>query len=374
MSDAAVASSAQADDELLFEVINHVGVITLNRPKALNALSHSMMLSFMPLLDRCERDADIKAVLIRGSGPKAFCAGGDVVAVVNSAREGTSLQRDFFIDEYRVDHRLHHFPKPVVAFMHGIVMGGGMGLSQGASLRLVTDTTRIAMPETRIGLIPDVGATHFFGHMPAPLALYLGLTGVTLQAADALFVGFADARARVTLPDELNGALAEIEWGQDALASMRTALVQHDATNIEGATLPALCPAIYRHFDPSHSVAEIMSSLETDGRPEHAEWAQTTLGLLRSRSPLMLAVCKEALMRGRRLSLAQSFRMEYDLVCHTIACGEFIEGVRAFLIDKDQSPRWLQTSITQVSAERVEQAFALSTVAGAPHPLADLQG
>jgi enoyl-CoA hydratase/carnithine racemase len=372
MSDATLASSAVADDELRFEVINHVGVITLNRPKALNALSHGMMLAFMPMLDRCERDADIKAVLIRGTGPKAFCAGGDVVAVVNSAREGSSLQRDFFIDEYRVDHRLHRFAKPVVAFMHGIVMGGGMGLSQGASLRLVTDTTRIAMPETRIGLIPDVGATHFFGRMPAPLALYLGLTGVTIHAGDALFVGFADARSRVALPDELDSALRAISWSTEARADLRRALVAPDATRLDGATLPALCPAIYRHFDPARSVAEIMASL-TEPAPEHAEWARTTLDLLRSRSPLMLTVCHAALQRGRRMTLAQSFRMEYDAVCEAIACGEFVEGVRAYLIDKDQTPRWQAPAIESVSTGQIDRFFAASGAAGVRlHPLADL--
>lgn len=374
MSDVAVASSA--DDELLFDVINHVGVITLNRPKALNALSHNMMLAFMPLLDRCERDADIKAVLIRGTGPKAFCAGGDVVAVVNSAREGTSLQRDFFIDEYRVDYRLHRFPKPVVAFMHGIVMGGGMGLSQGASLRLVTDTTRIAMPETRIGLIPDVGATHFFGHMPAPLALYLGLTGVTIHAADALFVGFADARSRVALPDGLDAALREIAWGTDVHADLRRVLVAPDATRLDGATLPALSPAIYRHFDPARSVAEIMASLgeaAAQAADTEAEWARATAEQLRSRSPLMLAVCHAALQRGRRMTLAQSFRMEYDAVRHAIACGELVEGVRAYLIDKDQSPRWQTPSIEAVTPKQVAGFFeSADAAAGHPHPLADL--
>lgn len=384
MSDAAVASSVMsspmADDELKFEVINHVGVITLNRPKALNALSHDMMLAFMPLLDRCERDAGIKAVLIRGTGPKAFCAGGDVVAVVNSARDGTSLQRDFFIDEYRVDHRLHRFPKPVVAFMHGIVMGGGMGLSQGASLRLVTDTTRIAMPETRIGLIPDVGATHFFGHMPAPLALYLGLTGVTIHAADALFVGFADARSRIALPDELDAALRDITWSADTHTSthadLRRALVAPDATHLGGATLPARCAAIYRHFDPARPVAAIMASLaESAAQPgsDDAEWARTTLELLRSRSPTMLAVCREALARGRRMTLAQSFRMEYDVLFHAIASGECLEGVRAFLIDKDQTPCWQPPRIEAVTPEQVARFFVSPDAsAGRPHPLADL--
>ncbi len=375
MSDAAVASSAAVDDELTFEVINHVGVITLNRPKALNALSHGMMQRFMPLLDRCEQDAGIKAVLIRGTGPKAFCAGGDVVAVVNSAREGTSLQRDFFADEYRVDYRLHRFPKPVVAFMHGIVMGGGMGLSQGATLRLVTDTTRIAMPETRIGLIPDVGATHFFGHMPAPLALYLGLTGVTVQATDALFVGFADAHAAVALPDELDAALMNITWGSDVLASLRRSLVRADATDIESATLPALCPAIYRHFDPALSIAGVMASLSAESRPNCIEWARSTLELLRTRSPLMLAVCREAVLRGRRMSLAQSFRMEYDLVMQAIACGELQEGVRAFLIDKDQVPRWNPPSVEQLASAHLAPFFkAPEPSANSTHPLASLPG
>lgn len=373
MSDAAVASSAAVDDELTFEVINHVGVITLNRPKALNALSHGMMQRFMPLLDRCEQDAGIKAVLIRGTGPKAFCAGGDVVAVVNSAREGTSLQRDFFVDEYRVDYRLHRFPKPVVAFMHGIVMGGGMGLSQGATLRLVTDTTRIAMPETRIGLIPDVGATHFFGHMPAPLALYLGLTGVTIQAADALFVGFADARAAVALPHELDAALQRIDWGSDVPASLRAALAHPDATHLEGATLPALCPAIYRHFDPAQSIAGLMASLSAEAHPDCIEWARTTHELLRTRSPLMLTVCREALLRGRRMSLAQSFRMEYDVISQAIACGELLEGVRAFLVDKDQAPRWNPASIEQLEPAHITPfARALDQPLNRAHPLASL--
>lgn len=366
-----MAPSAAADDELLFEVINQVGVITLNRPKALNALSHDMMRRFMPLLDRCEQDAGIQAVLIRGTGPKAFCAGGDVVAVVNSAREGTSLQRDFFIDEYRVDYRLHRFPKPVVAFMHGIVMGGGMGLAQAASLRLVTDSTRIAMPETRIGLIPDVGATHFFGKMPAPLALYLALTGVTIHTGDALFVGFADARAGVEQPELLDAALRDLRWGNDVLASLRRGLSRDDATAIDGATLPALSPAIYRHFNPGHSVAEIVASLSNETSAEHAEWAQSTLTLLRTRSPLMLAVCHDALHRGRRLSLADCFRMEYDLVQHALACGELSEGVRAHLIDKDQQPRWSAARIEDVTPEQVSRAFASAERTNrADHPLA----
>jgi len=190
------------------ERINQVALITLDRPRALNALSHAMVLRLHALLDQVEADATLRAVVLRGEGPKAFCAGGDVIALAHSVRDGEALHRDFFLDEYRLDWRLHTFGKPVVAFMHGIVMGGGMGLAQGAALRLVADSVRIAMPETRIGLIPDVGASFFFARMPAPLAAYLALSGAHLGASDALFVNFADARSRVNDPQALPALLA----------------------------------------------------------------------------------------------------------------------------------------------------------------------
>lgn len=375
----APAADAAASAEVQFEVIHHVGVITLNRPRALNALSHGMVRALGPLLDRCEHDAAIHAVLIRGTGPKAFCAGGDVVAVAHSAREGSALQREFFIDEYRIDHRLHHFAKPVVALMHGIVMGGGMGLSQGAALRLVTDTTRIAMPETRIGLLPDVGATHFFGHMPAPLALYLGLTGVTIGPDDALFVGFADARAAVAEPEAIDAALARIVWHGSTfdarLSALRQALAAPEPLRIDAATLPAHCPAIYRHFDPALSVAEILHALQASANAalHEAEWARTTLDLLRSRSPLMLAVCREALLRGRRMTLGACFRQEFNAVSQAIACGELIEGVRAHLIDKDQTPRWQPATLEAITPEHIARFFEPAARDAAAHPLRDLQ-
>ncbi|RZI81761.1 MAG: enoyl-CoA hydratase/isomerase family protein [Rubrivivax sp.] len=340
------------------EYINHVALITLDRPRALNALSHTMVLRLLELLDKAEADTDVRAVAIRGAGPKAFCAGGDVIAVASSVREGGSLHRAFFIDEYQLDLRIHTFGKPVVAFMHGIVMGGGMGLVQGAALRLVADNVRMAMPETRIGLIPDVGASHFFSKMSAPLAAYLALTGVSLGASDALFAGLADARCCVNDPEALPALLNEIEWPEPgqagSLPALRRALAQRSAaTDIEGALLPAQCPLIFRHFDPASPLQALVAGLESSAD----EWAQATARTLRGHAPLMLALTLEALQRGRHLSLPDCFKMEYGLVQHALACGEFMEGVRAHLIDKDRSPTWRVPSIEALTPALIEAAL-----------------
>ncbi len=171
---------------ILFRVVNRVAIVTLNRPSALNALSHEMVRELSILIERCRTDDDIVAVVLRGAGEKGFCAGGDVRALYRMATQKDTGWQQFFIDEYRLDYALHRFPKPVVALLDGITMGGGMGLGQGAKLRIVTDRTKIAMPETRIGFLPDVGATRFLGVMPAEVELYVGLTGATLSGADAL--------------------------------------------------------------------------------------------------------------------------------------------------------------------------------------------
>ena len=343
--------------DVRYEVINRVAVITLDRPRALNALSHGMVQQMDGMLTEAAADAGIRALLIRGAGPKAFCAGGDVVALAQSAAEDTALHRDFFVDEYRLDFRIHAFPKPVVVFMHGVVMGGGMGLAQGASLRLVTDNVRIAMPETRIGLVPDVGATHFFSKMPAPLALYLALTGTTIGASDALFVGLADARAKVDDADGVTSLLAEIDWalsGSTDLALLRCALSkQPDGAHLDDAALPSQSEAIFRHFDPLLDLATVVKQLEQSP----TDWAQANAATLRKHSPLMLALCREALNMGRGLALPDCFKLEYGLVQYAMQCGEFNEGVRAHLIDKDRAPKWLYSAIEDVGAPVIEQAL-----------------
>lgn len=341
------------------EVINGVALITLDRPRALNALSHPMVLRLHALLDQVEADGALRAVVLRGSGPKAFCAGGDVIALANSVREGTSLHREFFLDEYRLDWRLHTFGKPVVAFMHGIVMGGGMGLAQGAALRLVTDSVRIAMPETRIGLIPDVGASCFFAKMPAPLAAYLALSGTQLGASDALFVNFADARSRVNDPQALPALLADIDWpaqaGVDTLPVLRRALAADAfATHVDDAPLLATCTEVFKHFDPALPLATLVARLEASP----SAWAQATAQTLRGHSPLMMALTLLALQRGRQMDLPACLRMEFGLVQQALSCGEFNEGVRAHLIDKDRSPSWAIASVESLSEQAIASAWA----------------
>lgn len=351
--------SADDPGDVHFEVVNQVALLTLDRPRSLNALSHAMVLRLHALLDQVEADASLHAVVLRGQGPKAFCAGGDVIALAQSVRDGGTLHRDFFLDEYRLDWRLHTFAKPVVAFMHGIVMGGGMGLAQGAALRLVADSVRIAMPETRIGLVPDVGASHFFAKMPAPMAAYLALTGAQIGAADALWVNLADARSRVNDPQALNALLSDIVWTEtaegDVLQVLRRALAAHsDATRVNDAPLLATCPDIFSHFDPSQTLSSLVARLEASP----TEWARATAHTLRSHSPLMMALTLRALQSGRQRDLLACLCMEHGLVQHALACGEFNEGVRAHLIDKDRAPSWAVASVESLSAQVIESAWS----------------
>lgn len=358
----AVPAAADTGDALLFEVVNQVGLFTLNRPQALNALGHAMVLRMAEWLDHCEHDPEVRAVAIRGAGSKAFCAGGDVIALFDSAQHNTPLHREFFVDEYQLIERLHGYSKPVAALMHGVVMGGGMGLAQAASLRLVTAHTRIAMPECRIGLIPDVGATYFFSRMPAPMAHYLALTGITIGADDAIFVGLADAHAAVEQPDALPRHLQAIDWDAvdiaDTQAALHAALTRPASTHIDQARLPALCPAVYRHFDPGLTVQRIADSLAAEQQPAWAAWARDTHDtLVNTRSPLMLCLCHEALRRGRRMALGDCLSMELTLVRLGFNTGEFREGVRALLIDKDQTPQWRYRSLADVPQQVVSAAF-----------------
>ena len=190
--DAKGSAERAAEPAILFRVLNRVAIITLNRPTALNALSHPMVRELAVLFERCRTDDGIVAVVLRGAGEKGFCAGGDVRELYRMKTRGETGWQAFFVDEYRLDYALHTFPKPVVALLDGITMGGGMGLGQAARLRVVTERTKIAMPETRIGFLPDVGATHFLAVMPVEVELYVGLTGVTLSGADAVRLQLAD--------------------------------------------------------------------------------------------------------------------------------------------------------------------------------------
>ncbi len=328
-----------AGGELLAEVRNSVASVWLNRPEALNALTFGMLEGLTRWLDGWEQDERVRKVVLHGSGPKAFCAGGDVRALYESIKSGTSLHRDFFVVEYTLDYRIHNYPKTTAAQMNGIVMGGGMGLAQGTDIRIVGGQTRMAMPETAIGLFPDVGGSYFLSRLPGKLGLYLGLVGKTIDAAEAVYCGLAD----VALP----GVAKE---GYPALWTHRERIDHHFA----GDGVPA-----------------IIESLRGETDPAGQAWAKETLDALAKRSPTMLCVTFEQLRRARTLSLADCFRMELNLMESSIAHGDMVEGIRALLVDKDNQPRWNPPRLEDVRPADIESFFA-PRWSRDQHPLAAL--
>lgn len=377
-SPASVQTSQEA--EVLYRVVNHVAIVTLNRPAALNALSHAMVRDLAAMLERVRADDEIVALVLNGAGPKGFCAGGDVRALYQLAVRGEMLGetgwRQFFVDEYRLDYALHTFSKPVVALLDGVTMGGGMGLGQAATLRVATSRTKIAMPETRIGLLPDVGATHFLAAMPVHTELYVGLAGVTLSGADALHCGLADFCVPGEWLDGFEERLAQTPMNNgDVNAALRRVFDApcHDA---QTGTLEAHAPLIEQYFDRRKTVEQIVHALQTDLADEAASeqsqaWRKATLDALTHYSPTMLEVTREALLRGRQMTLAESFRMELGIVTRAIEEGDFREGVRAHLVDKDRTPRWAPATLPAVRPESV-QHFLASPWRSEVHPLADL--
>lgn len=379
-------SVVEAQDEVLFEVVNGFGVITLNRPRALNAITHGMVRLLWEQLNAWADDPAVRAVLIEGAGEKAFCAGGDVRALYESRVNHTNDHQAFFIDEYRLDYLIHRYPKPYIALLDGIVMGGGMGVAQGAALRIVTDRTRLAMPETGIGLFPDVGASWFLGHLAPTVARYLGLSGVTITAADALYCGLADVWLEGDAQGRLKAMLSQFDWdagsvrqqtrkpaGQyasdsvdsaDLLERLRAAILPLGRTWADAAPLAQVRAPLDRHFS-AIDVQGIVASLTRDSA---TPWAAETLALLQQRSPLSLCVTDRQLQKGRRLDLADAFRMELVLGHHAFASGDFVEGVRALLIDKDKQPRWRYPTLADVPAAQVE-AFFVSPWPDDGHPL-----
>jgi enoyl-CoA hydratase/carnithine racemase len=359
------------------EVRNRIAFITLNRPAALNALSLDMIVALRTELGQFAADANINAVLIKGAGEKAFCAGGDIRAIYESFQNGDSLHRDFFVTEYPLDYLLHSYPKPYIALIDGIVMGGGMGISQGSRLRIVGDRTRMAMPEVAIGFFPDVGASYFLSRLDGALGPYLALTGVQIRAADALYAGLADVYLPRTSVDLLEPELAALTLSaahrnEDWRAAINGVIQRLAGADLPPAPLAAIRPAIDQHFAAA-SVPALLKSLEEENRPQFLEWARQTVDLINTRSPTMLAVTLEQLKRGKSMSLTECLRMELGLVRHCFIQGDFIEGVRAMIIDKDNAPVWRPRHIEEVTDASVEAMFA-DPWAGATHPLANLEG
>jgi len=350
------------------EVRNHVAHVLLNRPAALNALTFAMIEDLDRILRATAADGEVRALVMRGAGDKAFCAGGDVRALYESRHAGSSLYHDFFVHEYRVDHFLHRFPKPFVAIADGITMGGGMGLVQGSRLRLVGDRTRIAMPEVGIGLIPDVGASYFLARLPGALGTYLALTGREIGPGDALYAGLADLYLAPEAMARAEQALFDLRWDGAPRAEVEGAL-RSLASPPPPAALAPLRAAVDRHFACT-TVEGILASLLDEQDPALRPWALETAQSMHRRSPTMLAVSVRALQLGRRQGLEDCLRMEYTVVQHCFEHGDLLEGVRAMIIDKDKRPRWRPPRIEEVEPASVEAFFRERP--GATHPLADL--
>ncbi|MGQ0710863.1 MAG: enoyl-CoA hydratase/isomerase family protein [Rhodoferax sp.] len=365
-------------EHVVAQVCGRVGCLTLNRAQALNALSLDMIRSLTRHLLAWQTDPAIEAVAIRGSNKHGvfggFCAGGDIRFFHQAALAGNPALDDFFTEEYSLNHLIHHYGKPYIAFMDGVVMGGGMGISQGASHRLVTERSKLAMPETNIGLFPDVGGGYFLSRCPGHAGEWLALSGEVISADQACAWGLADH----VLPSERLAAA----W--DALL----ALPRIDAAALESwIAMFSIAKGqdstrANAHFDAMNavfgldSVGAMVRALEA----MPGEWAAHTLAVLRKRSPLMLHVVLEQVRRARGMGLADDLRMERDLVRHCFwtahlersgAHSETVEGVRALAVDKDHSPRWNPARIEDVTPDMVAPFFTSPWPAFA-HPLRHL--
>ncbi len=374
--------------DVLAQVRGSAGLITLNRAKALNALSLQMVRDITAALLIWRDDPAIKLIAIRGMGKNpahaadpsqpafapfgSFCAGGDIRYFHQAALAGDPSLEDFFTEEYALNHLIHSYPKPYVALMDGIVMGGGMGIAQGASHRIVTERTKMAMPETGIGLFPDVGGGYFLSRCPGSLGEYLGLTGQLIHDADAVYAGLADVATPSAGLDKAWEALTQL--GQQADGPLRHAIANLFIANNDHmtVTLAKNSQKINTIFS-LHNVQAMLAALDTDG----SDWALETAATLRKRSPLMLHVVLEQIRRARSMTLADDLRMERDMVrhCfHTAHLGrsghasETVEGIRALAVDKDHAPKWNPAALEDVTPEMVQPFFA-SPWPAAAHPL-----
>jgi enoyl-CoA hydratase/carnithine racemase len=361
-----------------------IGLITLNRPKALNALSLPMVQALLATLQAWKNDPAVFAVAVRGTNKAgapgtlesffgSFCAGGDIRFFHQAALADDPALGTFFTDEYTLNHLIHNYPKPYIAFMDGIVMGGGMGISQGASLRIVTEHTKMAMPETGIGLFPDVGGGYFLSRCPGNVGEYLALTGNTIGGDQAVAWGLADACAPAA---SLPGL-----WDALQAQGSAAALQQWIATNVIAPHAHSTRASVQIGTEVlgafgQDSVSTILTALDGLGTEEALKVAAT----LRHRSPLMLHVVLEQVRRARSMSLADDLRMERDLVQHCFytahlersgPSSETVEGIRALAVDKDFKPAWNPARIEDVTPDMVAPFFVSPWSADA-HPLRDL--
>ncbi|WP_122563676.1 enoyl-CoA hydratase/isomerase family protein [Pseudomonas viridiflava] len=342
---------------ILVEVRNHIGHLTLNRPAGLNALDLEMVRTLRKQLDAWADDEGVYAVVLRGAGGKAFCAGGDIRSLYESHRNGLDSHQMFFAEEYALDLTIHGYRKPVMALMDGLVLGGGMGLVQGADLRVVTERTRLGMPEVAIGYFPDVGGSYFLSRLPGEIGTWLGVTGSQIGAADALYCGLANWSMNSEMLPRLDHMLDHLKWKSTPLKDLQGAMAKLGTQRLPYPPLELLRPAI-DHFFGLPDIPSILEQLQEVTIADTRQWALDTVKRMQGHSPLAMAVTLELLNRGRHLSLHACFAMELHLDRQWFERGDLIEGIRALIIDKDKKPRWKHDRVQDVSAAHVESFFS----------------
>ncbi|SHH76922.1 enoyl-CoA hydratase/isomerase family protein [Ferrimonas marina] len=354
---------------------HQIGVASLNSERSLNALSLAMVDSLTEQLDRWAEDDRIVCIWLQGSGDKAFCAGGDIRAIYEAAKaapgELTEAVTDFFSREYRLDHKIHRFPKPMVVWGSGIVMGGGLGLMAGASHRIATETSRIAMPEISIGLFPDVGGTWFLNRMPGQCGRFLALTGYSMNGADARYVGLADHLVLSERRSALLDALTSLGWqgeagDRDMLSGYLRGLEEQDLPQLPESLLHREQASIDAVMQ-GDSLAQVAGQLNEAA--SQADWLARPAKTLQAGSPITAHLIWHQLSACGDWSIEQVFQQELVWAVRCAQQGDFVEGVRALLIDKDRNPQWRFTQREEVTPDWLAR-FHQSPFA--TNPLADL--
>ena len=336
-----------------------IGIATLNSEKTLNALSLDMARLLKAQLDEWEKSDSIACVVLQGSGEKAFCAGGDIVQLYNDMQNEIANVDRFFAEEYQLDYAIHTYKKPIVLWGNGIVMGGGLGLMSGCSHRVVTESTRMAMPEVTIGLFPDVGGTWFLNRAPGRTGLFLGLTGASINAADAIYVGLADSFIGDQQRQAVIEGIVAIDWCDGSPNELVGKLLGRFEKTAE--TLKPV-GQVEHHFKHIQAVTEGDSLTDVVARITAYEgddkWLSKAAAGLRQGCPATIHLVWEQLQRGGSLSLQEVFEMELVMAMNCARMGNFQEGVRALLVEKDKNPQFMPPTLEEVTTDFVEWHFS----------------
>ncbi len=354
-----------SQENIILETYHGVGVIKLNRPKALNALSLDMLLGIQNILKMWRDDPAILFVYITSTTERAFCVGGDVKSVVEHAlQRDYEYGRNYLKEEYKTDLMIHEYPKPVISFLHGYVLGGGAGIAMASSIRITSEDAYFGMPEVHIGFFPDVGASYFLTRMPRNVGKYLGVTGKLINSDDLLYLGISHYKIIKDRFDLVENYLFTHEWQENTFETELHALFQkyHDPS-IEGSVIKPMINFIEKFYE-NETYNKIYFALEHDGSKEALEHMKYIRGLCNTSIQLTL----ELLKRGKKMSLRECFKMEYDLGYNLIDSTNFLEGVKAVLIEKTGNPEWIEDDRVVINKRGMELVFN-KWRGPEPHPL-----